>query len=117
MKSLFFLRIENTLKHWCKSWQNGKIFRMELKGVIKPRWRIILFGKTAIYLQEIVTNAFTKSDAAKIHFSVRATKETRLMAVITVDFVKHSDLEKIRFENSHLMGVFERDFHNKRLLL
>lgn len=29
------------------------------------------------------------------------------------DFAKQSNLEKIRFENSHLMGVFERDFHNK----
>ena len=53
----------------------------------------------------------------RILFSVRTTKETRLMVDITGDFAKQSNLEKIRFENSHLMGVFERDFHDKTILL
>ena len=53
----------------------------------------------------------------KIRFSVIITKETHLTADITVDFVKQSNLVKIRFENSHLMGAFERDFHDKKLLL
>lgn len=53
----------------------------------------------------------------KIRFSARATKETHLTADITVDFVKQSNLEKIRFENSHLMGVFKRDFHDKTYIL
>lgn len=39
------------------------------------------------------------------------------MADITADFEKTFKFRKMRFENSHLMGVFERDFHDKTILL
>ena len=56
--------------------------------MIKTEQRAISREEIDQRLQKIATNAFTKLDAAKIRFSVRATKETRLMADITADFAK-----------------------------